>query len=136
MLFVCLEIAGGEMVVMLCIAHCLSVHGNSLCEGKRFAPRKTAGWRGVYQQAGLSHHSSRAFTLYCGAEDENVSSSPHIVKPRFRRVETKAVGVLSGLSCQPYGPYRGVCLFPAYVPFGGFGTNGGGRKRITEERER
>lgn len=36
------------MVVMLCIAHCLSVDGNSLCKGKGFPPRKTAGWRILY----------------------------------------------------------------------------------------
>lgn len=42
MLFVCLEIAGGKMVVMLCIAHCLSVDGNSARE-RAFHPEKQLG---------------------------------------------------------------------------------------------
>lgn len=33
MFFVCLEIAGGKMVAMLCIAHHFPVHGNCLGKG-------------------------------------------------------------------------------------------------------
>lgn len=82
-----------------------------------FHPEKQLGGGDFITLVGLSHHSGRALTPSHSEEDENVSSSPQVARPRFR-IETKAVGVLiSGLGCQPHGPYRRVCLFPVYVPF-------------------
>lgn len=54
MLFVCLEIAGGKMVVMLRIAHDSSSNGNSLYKGKRFLPRKRLGGGAFITRTGLS----------------------------------------------------------------------------------
>lgn len=49
MLFVCLEIVGGKMVVMLCIAPCLSGGWKlSVFKDTGFPPRNTAGWRRPY----------------------------------------------------------------------------------------
>lgn len=65
-----------------------------------FHPEKQLGGGDFITLAGLSHHSSRARALSRSEEDENVSSCLQIVRPRFIRIETKAVGVLiSGLGC-------------------------------------
>jgi len=65
-----------------------------------FHPEKQLGGGDFITLAGLSHHSSRVRALSRSEEDENVSSSPQIIRPRFIRIETKAVGVLiSGLGC-------------------------------------
>lgn len=100
MLFVCLEIAGGKMVVILYIAHCLSGGWKLSPQGKGLSTQEKS-WVEKTSVTPSGHHVIPAgLSLYHSEWAEKVSSSPQIGSPRCVRVETKLVGVLiNGLRC-------------------------------------